>query len=143
MVRNEVLTECPIGMDPYLYGNKYGSVSIGHAVKLNEERGAVKMVLQMLFICCTQFFLKTKLSNYEDLVNELLASYHILGCNMSIKQHYLISHLDKFPDELGDVSDVQGGRFHQDLNYGGSLSGMEGHEHDCRLFLEPKMRLPQ
>ena len=27
MVRNEVLTECPIVMDPYLYGNKYGSIS--------------------------------------------------------------------------------------------------------------------
>jgi len=56
MVRNEVLTECPIGMDPYLYGNKYGSVSIGHALKLEEEHDTVKMVLQML-ICCTKFFL--------------------------------------------------------------------------------------
>ena len=68
-----------MGMDPYLYGNKYGSASIGHAVKLEEERDTVKMVLQMLLICCTQFLLKTKLSNYQDLVNELLAIYHIMN----------------------------------------------------------------
>jgi len=79
MVRNEVLTECPMGMDPYLYGNKNGSASIGHAVKLEEERDTVKMVLQMLLICCTQFLLKTKPSNYQDLVIELLAIYHIMN----------------------------------------------------------------
>ena len=34
---------------------------------------------------------------------------------MSIKVHFLFSHLDKFPDNLGDHSDEQGERFHQDL----------------------------
>ena len=29
--------------------------------------------------------------------------------------HILFSHLDKFPDDLGTVSDEQGERFHQDL----------------------------
>jgi len=43
-------------MDPYFYGNKYGSISIGHAVKLEEEHDTVKLVLQMLPICCTRFF---------------------------------------------------------------------------------------
>jgi len=62
---------------------------------------------------------------------------------MSIRLHYLKSHSEKFLDNLGDVSEVQGERFHQDLNYGGSLSRMEGHAHDCRLFLEAKMRLLQ
>jgi len=37
-------------MDTYLYGNKYRSVPIGHAVKLKEEYDTVKMVLKMLFI---------------------------------------------------------------------------------------------
>ena len=71
-------------MDPYFCGNKYGSISIEHAVKLKEKHVTVKVVVKMLFICCTQFFLKTKSSNYQDLVNELLAIYHILGCNMSV-----------------------------------------------------------
>lgn len=29
--------------------------------------------------------------------------------------HFLFSHLDHFPPNLGDVSDEQGERFHQDL----------------------------
>lgn len=38
-----------------------------------------------------------------------------LGCNMSIKMHFLYSHLDRFPENLGDFSEEQGERFHQDL----------------------------
>jgi len=34
---------------------------------------------------------------------------------MSVKLHFLFSHLDKFPENLGDVSDEQGERFHQDI----------------------------
>ena len=34
---------------------------------------------------------------------------------MSIKFHFLFSHLDTFPDNMGDVSDEQGERFHQDI----------------------------
>jgi len=42
--------------DTYLYGNKYGSIPIGQVGNLEEEHDTVKMVLQMLFICCTHFF---------------------------------------------------------------------------------------
>ena len=35
---------------------------------------------------------------------------------MSVKLHFLHSHLEYFPDILGDYSKVQGERFHQDLN---------------------------
>ena len=34
---------------------------------------------------------------------------------MSIRMHYLHSHLDRFPENCGDVSDEQGERFHQDI----------------------------
>ena len=34
---------------------------------------------------------------------------------MSVKMHFLNSHLDYFPDNSGDHSEEQGGRFHQDL----------------------------
>ena len=34
---------------------------------------------------------------------------------MSIKLHYLDSHLDRFPRNLGAMSDEQGERFHQDI----------------------------
>ena len=45
----------------------------------------------------------------------MLQSHHNLGCNLSIKVHFLNSHLDKFPANLGDVSDEHGERFHQDI----------------------------
>ena len=35
--------------------------------------------------------------NYEEHVNKLLQSYQRLGCNMSLKIHFLHSHLDFFP----------------------------------------------
>ena len=56
-----------------------------------------------------------KADNYEEIVEELLMSLRDLGCRMSIKVHYLHSHLDSFPENLGDVSEEQGERFHQDI----------------------------
>jgi len=34
---------------------------------------------------------------------------------MSIKMHYLFSHIDRFPENLGSMSDEQGERFHQEI----------------------------
>ncbi|GFV05484.1 uncharacterized protein TNCV_226951 [Trichonephila clavipes] len=67
---------------------------------------------------CEQFpgFLGNKKDpNYKALVAELLQNYKILGCNMSVKVHFLHSHLDYFPENLGAVSKEQGERFHQDI----------------------------
>jgi hypothetical protein len=63
----------------------------------------------------TNFLGNHKAQNYITLVNHMLAHFKKLGCNMSIKVHYLHSHLDCFPENLGDLSDEQGERFHQDL----------------------------
>ena len=34
---------------------------------------------------------------------------------MSVKMHFLPSHLDYFPQNCGDLSEEQGERFHQDI----------------------------
>ena len=34
---------------------------------------------------------------------------------MSIRVHYIHSHLNRFPENLGDLSEEQGERFHQDI----------------------------
>ena len=44
-----------------------------------------------------------------------MRSYHKIGARMSIKMHFLNSHLDYFPNNCGDYSEEQGERFHQDL----------------------------
>ena len=56
-----------------------------------------------------------KASNHENLVANMLSAFNDLGCKISTKEHFLFSHLDKFPENLGAVSDEQGERFHQDL----------------------------
>lgn len=61
-----------------------------------------------------------KAENYKELVDNMLSCYEKMGCNMSLKIHFLHSHIDFFPDNCGSVSDEHGERFHQDI------SGMEG-----------------
>lgn len=64
----------------------------------------------------TEFLGNNKADKYERLVANLLKSYKLLGCNMSLKIHFLHSHLDYFPLNCGSVSDEHGERFHQDIS---------------------------
>ena len=54
--------------------------------------------------------------HFRDLVQDLMYSYEQLVCNMSLKMHFLFSHLDFFPLNCGGVSDEHGERFHQDIS---------------------------
>ncbi|GBM00704.1 hypothetical protein AVEN_150879-1 [Araneus ventricosus] len=45
----------------------------------------------------------------------MLTLFQDFGCNMSLKIHFLDSHLNFFPDHCGQVSDEHGERFHQDI----------------------------
>ena len=62
-----------------------------------------------------EFLGDTKASNYRNLVDVMLQNFQALGARMSIKLHYLFSHLDYFPETLGDVSEEQRERFHHDI----------------------------
>ena len=61
------------------------------------------------------FLGRNKADNYEDLVETLLQTYCKLGSRMSLKMHYLHSHLDFFRPNLADVSEEYGERFYQDI----------------------------
>jgi hypothetical protein len=52
--------------------------------------------------------------NYEEFVNNRLQSYQNLGCNMSLKIHFLHSHLDLVPGNCSAVSYGHGELFHKD-----------------------------
>jgi len=76
---------------------------------------------------CQGFLGNLRAPNYIELVQQLLHSYEALGCNMSLKLHFLMSHIDFFPENMGNVSDEHGERFHQDIaimekRYKGKLS---------------------
>ena len=53
--------------------------------------------------------------DYAMVVSNLIESYEKLSCRMSLKLHFLHSHLDFFWDNLGNVSEEHGERFHQDI----------------------------
>jgi hypothetical protein len=48
-------------------------------------------------------------------VERLLQSCEAVGCNVSLRSHFLLSHLGFFPHNLGAVSDENGERFRQDI----------------------------
>lgn len=64
---------------------------------------------------CANFLGNYRAPDYTRIVSNLICSYRAMGCRMSIKMHYLHSHLKFFPDNLGSVSDEMGERFHQDI----------------------------
>ena len=62
-----------------------------------------------------EFLGNTKASNYQHLVDLMLKNFQALRARMTIKLHYLFSHLDYCLENLGDVSEEQGEQFHQDI----------------------------
>lgn len=76
----------------------------------------VELAAWEAFISVVHNFLGNHRSeNYVDLVENMLIAYECQGARMSLKMHFLHSHLDFFPINLGDVSDEHGERFHQDI----------------------------
>ncbi|GBP16571.1 hypothetical protein EVAR_19368_1 [Eumeta japonica] len=55
----------------------------------------------------------------------MLSHFQQLGCYMSIKIHLLRIHLDRFPENLDDLSEEQEEGFHQDIQTG-RASGVPG-----------------
>jgi hypothetical protein len=68
------------------------------------------------FVLVVKNFLgNKKADNYTQLVEDMLFHSSRLGYNMSVNVHYLHSHLYRFPENLGDLGEEQGERFHQDI----------------------------
>jgi len=57
-------------------------------------QGDEKAVWDSFKLVVKGFLGNRRTQNYEDLVNNLLQSYQKLDCNMSLKIHFLHSHLD-------------------------------------------------
>ena len=63
------------------------------------------------------FLGNTRAENYRDIVQNLIKVFQAAGCNMSLKIHFLDSHIDFLPSNLDAVSDKHSERFHHlDLN---------------------------
>ena len=58
---------------------------------------------------------KDKATNFKENVEQMLQSYKEMGAQMSLKMHFLHSHLNFFPKNNGDISNEQGEKFHLDI----------------------------
>ena len=54
------------------------------------------------------FLGNNRVRNYAELVNNILTAVTNLSCNMSVKMHYLFSHMDRFPENLGSMCEEHG-----------------------------------
>ena len=77
----------------------------------------IELASWLSFVEVVQSFLGNgKADNSKDIVQNLLDNFQALGINKhEHKKHFFHSHLDRFPENLGDVSNKQGERFHQDI----------------------------
>ncbi|GBL81227.1 hypothetical protein AVEN_164681-1 [Araneus ventricosus] len=53
----------------------------------------------------TSFLGNKKHPNYKSIVEEMIKNFKIVGCSMILKVHFLDSHLDYFPENLGAISE--------------------------------------
>ena len=93
----------------------YKLVQLG-AVNFTKNMTDVELFAWSSFVSLVKNFLGNhKALNYVELVENMLTKYQEMGANMSIKVHSLHSHLDRFPENLGDFLKEQGKRFHQGM----------------------------
>ena len=45
-----------------------------------------------------------------------MENFRQIGAHMSVRMHFLRSHLDSFPENCGDFREEQDERFHQDIS---------------------------
>lgn len=57
-----------------------------------------------------------KSPDYKEIIDDMLRKFEKIGARLSLKMHFLKSHKDFFPDNLGAYSDEHGERFHQDIS---------------------------
>ena len=82
----------------------------------SEKLSAVERRAWKSFVSVVEGFLGNhKADNFRNIVEELVDAYEKMGCSMSLKLHVLHSHIDEFKDNMGDYSEEQGERFHQDV----------------------------
>jgi len=60
--------------------------------------------MELIQICQYQFIGNRKIGKDRNMLANLVQSYKVMACNMSLKMFLLDSHLDFFPENLKTVS---------------------------------------
>jgi hypothetical protein len=84
--------------------------------QFNEDLNETERIAWLPFKrICNDFLGNHKAANYQGVVCDLLPLSKAMGCNMRMKNHFLQSHLDFFPENLSEVSYEHGEIFHPDI----------------------------
>ncbi|GBP53241.1 hypothetical protein EVAR_88125_1 [Eumeta japonica] len=83
-------------------GNVFASLPVAHSVHMKENYNDLAIILE-------------KIKCQEHQWMHMLTAYSAQGCKMSLKVHFLHSHIEYFPENLGAYSEEQGEIFHQDV----------------------------
>lgn len=71
---------------------------------------------------CENFLGNNRDPKSKTIVSHMSSKYKDLGCLMSLKIHFLFSHLDYVSENVEAFSEEMGKRFHQDFNQKATLS---------------------
>ena len=85
----------------------------------NQLNFAEKRAWEAFENVCSNFLGNTKSEAYIEIVEDLLSSECALRCDMSLKLHFLQSHWDFFPGNVGAIYDEHSERSHQDISQTG------------------------
>ena len=83
--------------------------AFGQSLCTNEKAG-----WEYLYMIAKNFLDNRKSPNYAQIITDFLKTYLEFGARMSLEAHFLHSHLDFFPTNLGDNSNKHK-RFHQEI----------------------------
>jgi hypothetical protein len=93
----------------------------------------------------TDFFGNFRNPDYRSIVERLINALEKLDVKTSVKIHFLMQYLDYFPNNLGQFSEEQGERFHQEIKdhekwYKGKLSKNMLADHCWNLIRESQLQ---
>lgn len=80
--------------------------------KLNNMQ---KLAFDFMSLVIEGFLGNKRYINYKENIEQMLIAFNNIGVRMSLKIHFLHSHVDYFNENLGAVSDEHGERFHQEI----------------------------
>jgi len=66
-----------------------------------------KRACKVFEMCLKTFYRNNKVPDFEEIVSDMIENYERLECLMNVKLHFLDSHLNYFPENLGviDIND--------------------------------------
>jgi len=79
-------------------------------------------------------------SNIHKILEDLLNAHQTVGCNISLKIHFLHSQFDFFYPNLGAVGEEHGEGFHQDISSMEKRYAAKSSQNTSWLLLEPYWR---